>query len=328
MTTLNDAWLDEFERFGPVSRTLSYLIRPALVAPEGKMLVWADWSAIEARVLPWLAGSRGGEKVLDIFRGNDADANAPDIYMIEAANIYGMAPLDIPRKGDERQIGKVAVLSLGFGGAVGALLAMATGYGIYMSETQAMEIVQKWRANNPWARNFWDQLWEAALTAINEPGTIRTAGRVAYTYDPGYLGGSLFCALPCGRLLTYPTIRWEDREVENRTTGKMEMKRQLTYRRGYGRAALWYGKFAENVTQAFAGSLLRHKLVRLRAHEDTMPVVAHTHDEIVTETEDTPEAVEQAKHTLLALMTENEDWNAGLPLAAEASSLDFYSKAA
>lgn len=326
MAKLNDNWLEEFERFGPVSRTLAYLIRPALVAPEGKRLVWADWSAIEARVLPWLARSRGGEAVLDIFRGNDADPAAPDIYMIEAANIYDIAPEDVPRKGDERQIGKVAVLSLGFGGSIGALLAMATGYGIYMDEAQALDIVNKWRDNNRWARAFWDQLWSAALEAINSPGTIQAAGRVAYTYDPGYLGGSLFCALPCGRILTYPTIRWENRDVEDKKTGTITNKRQLTYRRGYGRAALWYGKLAENVTQATAGSILRAKLVELRAHESWLPVVAHTHDEIVTEIVDDPLTTQRATETLLAIMTNSDGWTEGLPLAAEASTLEYYSK--
>lgn len=328
MTALSEAWLDKFARFGPVSKTLSYLIRPALVADTGKVLVWSDWSAIEARMLPWLAASRGAEKVLNVFRSNDVDPSAPDIYMIEAGNIFDCRPEDIPRKGDRRQTGKVAVLSLGFGGANGALLNMASNYGIYLSEAQATEIVQKWRANNPWARNFWDQLWEAALSSLDQPGAIFAAGRVAYVYDPDYLGGTLFCALPCGRLLSYPAVKWEDREVEDKKTGKVEVRRQLTYLRGYVRAALWYGKLAENVTQAAAGSLLRGKLVQLRANETWMPVVGHTHDEIVTEVEDSPTPVQLATEALHTIMTANDEWNEGLPLAAETSVLDYYSKAA
>lgn len=332
MTRLDNAFLDRFEELGPIARNLSRLIRPAIIARPGKTLVWGDWSAIEARTLPWLANSRGSEKVLDIFRANDKDTKAPDIYRIEAGNIFNKPATEIG-KGPERQTGKVAVLSLGFGGAEGALMAMATNYGIYLSPAQQTHIVQMWRANNPWAKAFWGAhgrdgsygLWGAINSAIENPGSLHEAGRVAYVYDRSYLGGSLMCALPCGRVLTYPDIRWERREVKDKKTGEVVEKTQLTYLKGYGRAAMWYGKAAENVTQATAGSLLRATLVRLRGVEDWMPVVAHTHDEIVTECDE--DAAEEARDLLYRMMTENAEWSAGLPLAAEITTSWYYTKA-
>lgn len=334
VTKLDSDWLDSFERqFGPIARSLGRLIRPAIVAPGGETFVWGDWSAIEARVLPWLAFSPGASKVLDIFRANDKDPSAPDIYRIEAGNIFDKDPSEIG-KGPERQTGKVAVLALGFGGGEGALGAMATNYGIYLAPEQKTEIVRKWRANNAWAKTFWGAhgrdgsygLWGAACSAVEEPDTIHQAGRVAYVFDRSYLGGTLFGALPSGHLLTYPRCKWEKREVEDKKTGKVTERTQLTFLRAYGRSALWYGKLAENITQATAGSLLRGKLVKIREYDGFLPVVAHTHDEIVAQCAE--QDVERCKKILLRVMTENDKWNQGLPLAAEVTASWYYTKAA
>lgn len=334
MYSVTGRFLDDFEaRFGPVARGLGRLTRPAIVAREGEKLVWGDWSAIEARVLPWLADSRGSNKVLDIFRRNDLDPSLPDIYKIEAGHIFDRDPADID-KGPERQTGKVTVLSLGFGGGKFALLKMAVGYGIHLSEAEAQRIVDIWRENNSWARTFWGRhnrnesygLWGAACQALEDPGTIYPVGRVAFIMDPDYLGGTLFMSLPDGRLLTYPSIRWERRDVEDKQTGEVQERMVLTYSRGYGRRGLWHGVFAENATQATAGSLLRGKLVVLRSEEDWMPVTGHTHDEIVATTAEAD--AEEAEEVLQEVMAENDDWNPGLPLAVETTIHDYYTKAA
>ena len=328
-------FLDSFEdKYGPVARSLGRLIRPTIVADEGKTFVWCDWSAIEARVLPWLADSPGAERVLDIFRENDKDPGAPDIYMIEASHVYGCDPAKIDKQ--QRQLGKVAVLSLGFGGSHGALTAMATNYGIHLSGSQREEVINTWRDNNKWARRFWgwfnDQsdycgLWGAFNMAMLYPGEIFEAGRVAYVYEKGYLGGTVFCSLPDGRLLTYPDVKVRklERELDN---GEKEDYTALSYRRGYGYSGLWYGKLAENVTQAYAASKLRRALVRLDApmYSEWMPVVAHTHDEIVTMPSDV--RADDAEQRLMEVMLRSEDWDEDLPLAAEASRYEYYSKAA
>lgn len=282
-------------------------------------------------MLPWLSASRGGDAVLQVFRESDHDKSKPDIYVREAGGIYD-APTEAIDE-EKRQIGKVAVLSLGFGGADGALAAMAANYGVYLEADFRARIVERWRANNSWAVSFWGAhgqkgsygLWGAINRAMEQPETVQPVGRVAYVYDRSYLGGTVFCALPCGRLLTYPRIKWEKREVEDKRTGKLVEKVQMTYLRGYGRSALWYGKLAENITQAAAGSLLRHTLVDCRRELPWMPVVAHTHDEIVTRHDEAESWV--AREALTEIMTREREWHAGLPLKVGVSQNWYYSKA-
>lgn len=338
---LDDAFLDELAEYGPIGKTLGMVIRPAFVAPEGKTFVWGDWSAIEARVLPWLAASPGAEQVLDIFRTNDLDPSLPDIYKITAGELLHKPPTEVTKQ--ERQShGKVPVLSLGFGGGVGALQAMAVNYGVYFDEDASKSLVTSWRDRNPWAREFWGQfrtdntcevthatgLWGAALMAIRNPGTIHEAGRVAYAFDPDYMNGTLFCALPCGRLLTYPDCRYRTRKVKDKTTGEETEVSALWYRKGFGWSALWYGKLAENVTQATAGSIMRETLVSLdQTYGDWMPVVGHTHDEIVCEVDDRPALVRQARELLASrMLTWRPEWRKTLPLAVEVTSNWYYTK--
>lgn len=350
--------LDHFEdEFGSAGRVLSRLIRPTISAPRGRTLVWGDWSAIEARVLPWLADTSGARRVLDIFIASDNDPNQPDIYMYEAANVLKMDVFEMwqeyraknPAAKNWRQQGKVPVLSLGFGGAVGALQAMAVAYGISLTDAEAQVIVDVWRANNKWARAYWDALWTAFLSAMENPDTPHPVGRVVYLFDKNYMGGTMFCFLPDGRPLVYPGLRWKKREREDKH-GNVTERTELTYKRGYDRRSLWYGVLAENNTQATAGSLLRACLARLspaptieQEREGRMGegpfmhvanaglsapalVIGHTHDEIIAETDDNPEAVARAKKELAMEMGRPLDWTDGLPLVAEVSDNFYYTK--
>lgn len=270
---VSNDFLDAFHRIGakdghdygePPAKKLSLLLRPAFIAPKGKTLVWGDWSNIEARVLPWLAASRGAEDKLDIFRAVDADKSQPDVYIRTAADLLELdaAELWADFRDEEaaghayaKQVrqshGKVPELALGFGGGLGALQAMATAYGVYLEEVKAKEMIDRWRSANAWARTFWGGhgregsfgIWGAVNSALESPETVFAAGRVAYVFDPNYLGGTLFCALPCGRLLTYPAIKWGWREVEDKKTGKLVDRYQLSYLKGYARTGAWYGKF-------------------------------------------------------------------------------------
>jgi DNA polymerase len=235
----------------PVARKLALLVRPALIAGPGKTFVWSDWSAVEARVTPWLAASAGAERVLDIFRANDCDPSLPDIYTLAAADILHKDPRAITKA--ERAIGKVAVLALGFGGSVGALQRMALNYRIHLDNAEARRIVTAWREASPWAREFWDALWDAALSAWELPGQVTTAGRLAFVYRDDYLGGALFMALPSGRLLTYPRPRWRDVDILDKDgTPTGEKRNEPSFRRAHGRAKLWHGTLCENAVQAIA----------------------------------------------------------------------------
>lgn len=286
MPQLDDAFLDQLEEYGRIARTLSMCLRPTFCAEhEDTTLVWGDWSSIEARILPWLADNSGGREVLEVFKRVDANPEAADIYMIEASNIHGVDAQEINGRildGKKkqyanntaiqtaaaeakgwRQEGKVASLALGFGGSVGALMAMATGYGLHFEEDRAQRIVDIWRDNNRWAKSFWDALKEAFFGAYQNPGLIYTAGRVAYIYDPDYHGGTVFCALPDARLLSYPNLKYREVERTDRKTGDVYTQKVLTYRKGYKWGSIWHGILAENPTQAVAASVLRAKLRQL-----------------------------------------------------------------
>jgi DNA polymerase len=317
----------------PVTRKLALLVRPALIAGFGKVFVWSDWSAIEARVTPWLAASPEADEVLAIFRASDADPARPDIYTIAAADILSKGSETVTRT--ERGIGKVATLALGFGGAVGALQSMALNYRIHLDDAEARRIVTAWREANPWAPAFWGAhrdgesfgLWGAALTAWEQPGQIATAGRLGFAYRDDYLGGSLFMALPSGRLLTYPRPKWRDADVldkDGKPTG--ETRRELSFRRAHGRAKLWTGTLCENAVQATAADLLRATATRIETNPAYafMPIRLHTHDEILVEVDEGRAG--EAKAILRREMLTLPDWAAGLPMQSEESTCQWYSK--
>ena len=318
----------------PAARKLALLVRPALIAGPGKTFVWSDWSAIEARFTPWLAASPGADKVLDIFRAHDRDPALPDIYTLAAADILHKDPRAITKT--ERAIGKVAILALGFGGSVGALQRMALSYRISLDDTEARRIVTAWREANPWAREFWGAhrdeesfgLWGAALSAWELPGQITQAGRLAFVYRDDYLGGTLFMALPSGRLLTYPRPRWREVDIldkDGKPTG--EKRSELSFRRAHGRAKLWHGVFCENAVQATAADLLRATVTRIETDPALafMPIRMTTHDEIVCEVDEA--RADEAKAILRREMLTLPDWAAGLPLQSEESVCPYYTKA-
>jgi DNA polymerase len=308
----------------PVARKLSLLIRPTFVPKGGNVFVWSDWSQIEARVLPWLCDHyAGAASRLQIFRAVDEDPSVPDIYTRTAA-VLSHIPIEAVTKAI-RQRGKVAELALGFMGGVGALQAMAAGYGLHLEDAEAKDIVDRWRAANPWAMNFSQELWEAARTAHRAPNHFIPAGRVGFIFLPRLLGGSLLCRLPSGRMLTYRALRWEMVDVLDDDDNVIDQKRELTFARSYGRQKIWPGIFVENVTQATAADFLRGTLVRLEAEEAAwMPVRLHTHDEILVET--TAAEAHEAVFMLGRTMRRGFDWSKGLPIMSEETIAYYYSK--
>jgi DNA polymerase len=232
-------------------------------------------------------------------------------------------------------MGKVVILACGFGGSVGALQRMALDYRIHLDDAEARRIVNAWREANPWAREFWGAhrdgesfgLWGAALTAIEQPGRITTAGQLAFVYHEEYLGGSLFMALPSGRWLTYPRPKWRDVDVldkEGKPTG--ERRSELSFRRAHGRAKLWHGTLCENAVQAVAADLLRGTVTRIETNPALafMPIRMTTHDEIVCEADEARAA--EAKVILRREMLTVPDWAAGLPLQSKENICAWYTK--
>jgi len=287
-------------RFGKcVTDVLKGMLRPALIPAPGKQFVVADWSAVEARVTAWASADPQADDVLQVFR------DGRDIYKREAAGIYRVAEDSVDK--EQRQIGKVAILSLGFGGSVGAFAAMGRNYGVIMPESDARRIVDAWRRANAWAVRYWAKLEEAYTRALRNPGREFSAGRVTYLYDKQHL----WYALPSGRVLCYPFAKFEGDEI---TYVKAAWKPAADAKE-WPRARLWRGLACENITQAVANDLLRHALRQL---DD---VVLHVHDEIVLET-----ANPDAPNTLQQVMCTPPDWAAGLPLNAEVAVMNRYGK--
>jgi len=289
-----------------ITDVLKGMLRPALIPAQGKQFVVADWSAVEARVTAWASGDHQAEDVLDVFR------SGRDIYKREAAGIYRVKEDAVTK--DQRQIGKVAILSLGFAGGIGAFSAMGRAYGVVMTESDSRRIVDAWRRSNQWAVKYWAKLEEAYTRALRNKGREFSAGRVTYLFD----GQHLWYALPSGRILCYPFAKFEG---ENITYVKAAWKPAADAKE-WPRARLWKGLACENITQAIANDLLRHSMRVLTAKN--LDIVLTVHDEIVLESP--IETIDVASQILRDVMCTPPDWAQGLPLDAEVDTMKRYGK--
>lgn len=292
-----------------VSDTLSQLIRTALVPAKGCTFVDADFSAIEARLIAWLAGE---EWVLDVFR------TTGKIYEATAARIFGV-PFDSIVKGNPnykyRQRGKVATLALGYQGGVGAMKRMG-GDQLGLDDDGLMDIVRRWRRQNPSICKLWDTMQKAAVHTIRTGRT--TVPRVGVTLRKelalGFPFPFLTMQLPSGRKLFYadPGTTPDDR---------------ITYKEwdtGSWREAETYGgKLTENLTQAVGRDCLAFALDNLR--RAGYQVVFHVHDEVIIELPTTQDA-EAALDNVVRIMSTVPPWAEGLPLNAAGWHGDFFTK--
>lgn len=282
-----------------ITDVLKGMLRPAIIPAPDHALVVADWASIEARVTPWLSNCPQGDAKLELF------VTGKDVYKVNAATTFHV-PYDEVTD-DQRQIGKIQELALGFSGGIGAFAAMGRAYGVVLPESDARRMVDGWRRANPWAMPYWQKLEEAYTRALRNKNYPVTAGRVTYLYD----GQHLWYALPSGRVLCYPFARFEDDQI---TYLKAAWKPAQDAKE-WPRARLWRGLACENITQATANDLLRHALRQVKA-------VLHVHDEIVLETTQPEEAAAE----LVRVMTTPPNWAGGLPLKAEVKIMRRYGK--
>ena len=278
--------------------TLSQLIRTAFVAPEGKKFIVADFSAIEARVIAWMAGETWRQQVF---------ADGKDIYCASASQMFGVPVEKHGINGHLRQKGKIAELALGYGGAVGALKAMGA-LDMGLSEEELPSLVQAWRNANPNIVNLWWAVDSAVTEAVQRRTSSKTHG-IRFTYR----SGMLLITLPSGRNLTYIKPK-----IGTNSFGSS----CVTYE-GIGGTKKWerlesYGpKFVENIVQATARDILCYAMKALR-HID---IVMHIHDEIVIEAE--PQMSLQA---VCGQMGKTPPWAPGLLLRADGYETQFYRK--
>ena len=284
--------------FGSVPDTLSQLIRTAFIATPGNVLIDADFSAIEARVISWLAGE---EWRLDVFRTHGK------IYEASASQMFGVPVEKHGINGHLRQKGKIAELALGYGGAVGALKAMGA-LDMGLSEEELPPLVQAWRNANPNIVNLWWAVDSAVTEAVQRRTSAETHG-IRFTYR----SGMLLITLPSGRNLTYIKPK-----IGTNSFGSP----CVTYE-GIGGTKKWerlesYGpKFVENIVQATARDILCYAMKTLR-HAD---IVMHIHDEIVIEAD--PQMSLQA---VCGQMGRTPPWAPGLLLRADGYETQFYRK--
>lgn len=278
--------------------TLSQLIRTAFVAPEGKKFIVADFSAIEARVIAWMAGETWRQQVF---------ADGKDIYCASASQMFGVPVEKHGINGHLRQKGKIAELALGYGGAVGALKAMGA-LDMGLSEEELPPLVQAWRNANPNIVNLWWAVDSAVTEAVQRRTSAKTHG-IRFTYR----SGMLLITLPSGRNLTYIKPK-----IGTNSFGSP----CVTYE-GIGGTKKWerlesYGpKFVENIVQATARDILCYAMKALR-HTD---IVMHIHDEIVIEAD--PQMSLQA---VCGQMEKTPPWAPGLLLRADGYETQFYRK--
>ena len=281
-----------------VPDTLSQLIRTAFVPQENRKFIVADFSAIEARVIAWLADEKWRQ---DVF------AEGKDIYCASASQMFGVPVEKHGVNGHLRQKGKIAELALGYGGSVGALKAMGA-LEMGLSEDELPALVSAWRQANPKIVQFWWAVDRAVMDAVARRTTTKTHGIIFSARN-----GMLFITLPSGRSLSYvkPKIG------ENRFGGDC-----ITYE-GVGGTKKWeridsYGpKFVENIVQATSRDILCYAMKTLRC----CSIVMHIHDEVVIEADR-----RMSLQAVCDQMGRTPPWASGLQLRADGYETDFYKK--
>lgn len=276
--------------------TLSQLIRTAFIPKKGYQFIVADFSAIEARVIAWLAG--------ETWR-MEAFAREEDIYCASASRIFGVPVVKHGENGHLRQKGKVAELACGYGGSVGAMKAMG---GSNMSDAELKQIVTDWREASPHIVQLWRDVEAAAMKAVRQKTSAETHG-IIFSYESGFL----FVHLPGGRRLAYV----KPRIGENRFGGESITYWGVGTSKRWERLETYSGKLVENIVQGIARDLLFYSMKTL---SDCF-IVGHIHDEMIIEcTKDT------SLSDICEQMSVTPEWADGLLLRADGYECNFYKK--
>ena len=277
---------------------LSQLIRTASVPRSGHTFFVADFSAIEARVIAWLAGEDWRQQVF---------ADGKDIYCASASQMFGVPVKKHGINGHLRQKGKIAELALGYGGSVGALKAMGA-LEMGLQEEELKPLVNAWRAANPMIVKLWWAVDDAVMTAIRVKSSTETHG-IRFTCQ----SGMLFITLPSGRQLSYVKPRIGENQFGNPAATYMG----LSAARQWDRLESYGPKFVENIVQAISRDVLCYAMQTLRC----CSIVAHVHDELIIEVDP-----RMSLEAVCEQMGRTPPWAPGLQLRADGYATDFYKK--
>ena len=287
--------------YGNTPDILSQLIRTMLIPREGCEFIVADFSAIEARVLAWLAGEQWR---MDAFQRGD------DIYCASASQMFGVPVVKHGINGELRQKGKVAELACGYGGAAGALISMGA-LDMGLSEEELPGLIDDWRTANPHIVQFWWDVEKAAMDTVKDHRE-RNVGRIGFQF----YANTLWVVLPSGRKLAYIKPRLQPNRF-----GRMAMTfESLNAANKWSRGETYSGKLVENCTQSTARDLLAEAMWRMeRAGLD---IVGHVHDEVILEVPKGTITVED----VCSIMNQNPVWANGLVLSSAGYRGDYYFK--
>ena len=284
--------------YDDVPDTLSQLIRTAFIPRQGMKFIVADFSAIEARVIAWLAGEEWRMK---------AFANGEDIYCASASKMFGVPVVKHGENGHLRQKGKISELACGFGGSVGAMKAMGAD-SLGLSDTELKQIVTDWREASPHITELWWAVDRAVKKAVKEKTATKTHG-LLFSYEAGFL----FIRLPSGRRLAYakPYIG------KNKFGGESVTYMGINAQKKWDRLESYGPKFVENCVQGIARDLLMYSMQTLSQYF----IVGHIHDEMIIECPKDTKLDEICQQ-----MAITPDWAKGLLLRADGYECSFYKK--
>ena len=284
--------------YGNVPQILSELIRTAFIPAPGYKFIVSDFSAIEARVLSYLAGETWRS---DVFKNNG------DIYCASASQMFGVPVEKHGVNGHLRQKGKIAELALGYGGSVGALKAMGA-IEMGLAEEELQPLVSMWRESNPRIVQYWWKVDTAVKTAIKEHVPTQV-GSVRFFWK----SGMLFIELPSGRRLAYV----KPRIGENKFGGESITYMGTDVQKKWNRIESYGPKFTENIVQAISRDILAYAMNTLKDYR----IVGHVHDEVIIEA-----SPEVSVESVCELMGQTPPWIPGLLLRADGYECDFYRK--
>ena len=284
--------------YGNVPQILSELIRTAFIPAPGYKFIVSDFSAIEARVLSYLAGETWRS---DVFKNNG------DIYCASASQMFGVPVEKHGVNGHLRQKGKIAELALGYGGSVGALKAMGA-IEMGLAEEELQPLVSMWRESNPRIVQYWWKVDTAVKTAIKEHVPTQV-GIVQFFWK----SGMLFIELPSGRRLAYV----KPRIGENKFGGESITYMGTDAQKKWNRIESYGPKFTENIVQAISRDILAYAMNTLKEYR----IVGHVHDEVIIEA-----PTEVSMNDVCELMGQTPPWVPGLLLRADGYECDFYRK--
>lgn len=286
--------------YDSIPDTLSQLIRTAFVPREGCKFMVADFSAIEARVIAWLAGESWRQEV---FRNNG------DIYCASASQMFGVPVEKHGVNGELRQKGKIAELALGYGGGVGAMISMGA-IDMGLAEEELQPIVDSWRQSNPAIVKLWWDVHRCVIKAVKDkqPQTYK-----CLTFE--YQSGMLFIGLPSGRRLAYakPSVYRNDYDRDEIAYMGVDATKK------WGKIASYGPKFVENIIQAMSRDILAEAMARMEAAG--YDIVMHVHDEAVIEA-----PRDAVLEDACQIMSKAPDWTPGLILNAAGYECEFYQK--